>query len=149
MPCHELLRSALSASKNANYQTLTNDSTTIIPFFHTKKHNAPFTETTQRENSTRNSRIFLYTINKFKLNKLTCLSCQTCLLSQFTSKVPDHDYCAINYCDVTSASTLTLFINNGCLTIPSRSVYLVVEYAEKISSARLARMATRFLAKQG
>ena len=49
---YEILRNALSASKNANYQTLTNDSKTIIPFFHTKKHNVPFTEAIPPENST-------------------------------------------------------------------------------------------------
>ncbi len=40
-----LLRNAVSALKNGNCLALTNDSTTIIPFFHSKKHNAPLTET--------------------------------------------------------------------------------------------------------
>ena len=38
----------------------------------------------------------------------------------------------MNYCDLTTASAFTVFVNNGGLTIPSRSVYLVVEYAEKV-----------------
>ena len=154
-----LLRNAASASKNANCQTLTNDSTTIIPFFHTKKHNAPLTDTTPSENSTQTIPEFLCTqlinpsteflsnvlfyisgfvVSKL-LNKLTCLSCKTCLLSQFTSTVPDHNYSAMNYCDVTSASAFALFVNNGGLTIPSRSVYLVVEYAEKVFKCKVCK----------
>ena len=39
-----LLRNAVSASKNANYQEFYNDSTTIIPFFHSRKHKAPLNE---------------------------------------------------------------------------------------------------------
>ena len=154
-----LLRNAVSASKNANCQTLTNDSTTIIPFFHTKKHNAPLTDTTPSENSTQTIPEFLCTqlinptteflsnvlfyisgfvVSKL-LNKLTCLSCKTCLLSQLTSTVLGHDYCAMNYCDVTSASAFTLFVNNGGLMIPSRSVYLVVEYAEKVFKCKVCK----------
>ena len=45
----------------------------------------------------------------------------------------------MNFCDVTSASTLSLFVNNGGLTIPSRSVYLVVEYAEKIFKSKFGK----------
>ena len=116
-----LLRNAVSASKNANCQTFTNDSTTIIPFFHTKKHNAPLTEKNPSEDSSQAIPEFLCTqlinpISEFfsnvlfyisgfvvakLLNKLTCPSCKRCLLSQFTSTVPDHDYCAMNdhdYC---------------------------------------------------
>ena len=52
----------------------------------------------------------------------------------------------MNYCDVISASVFTVFVNNGGLKIPSRSVYLVVQYAEKI--ARFARTVTRFEMKQ-
>ena len=36
-----LLRNAVSASKNANCQVFSNDSTTIIPVFHSRKHKAP------------------------------------------------------------------------------------------------------------
>lgn len=154
-----LLRNAVSASKNANCQTFTNDSTTIIPFFHTKKHNAPLTETTPSENSSQAIPEFLSTqlinptseflsnvlfyisgfiVSKL-LNKLTCPSCKRCLLSQFTTTVPEHDYCAMNYCDVTSASTFTVFVNNGGLAIPSRSVYLVVEYAEKVFKCKVCK----------
>ena len=153
-----LLRNAVSASKNGNCLAFTNDSTTIIPFFHSKKHNAPLTETppdncnqtipeflsTQLINPTSEflSNVLFYiggfVVSKL-LDKLTCLSCKKCLLSQFTSTVPDHDYCAMNYSDVTSASAFTVFVNNGGLKIPSRSVYLVVEYAEKVFKCRVCK----------
>ena len=45
----------------------------------------------------------------------------------------------MNYCDVTSALTFILFVNNDGLTIPSRSVYLVVEYAEKIFKCKVGK----------
>ena len=153
-----LLRNAVSASKNANCQTFTNDSTTIIPFFHTKKHNASLTETTPSENSSQAIPEFLciqlinptseflsnvlsyissFVVAKL-LNKLTCPSCKRCFLSQFTSTVPDHDCCAMNYCNVTSASAFTVFVNGG-LTIPSWSAYLVVEYAEKVFKCNVCK----------
>ena len=50
---------------------------------------------------------------------------------QFNPASPDHDYCSMKYSEVVSASAFTLFVNNGGLRIPSESVYLVVEYAEK------------------
>ena len=73
------------------------------------------------------------------LNKLTCPSYKRCLLSQFTSTVADHDYCAMNYCDVTSTSAFTVFVSNGGLMIPSRSVCLVVEYAEKVFKCKVCK----------
>ena len=45
----------------------------------------------------------------------------------------------MNYCDVTSASMFKVFVNNGGLTIPSRSIYLVVEYAEKIFKCKVGK----------
>jgi hypothetical protein len=41
-----LLKNAVTASKNANGQTFSNYSTSIIPFFHSRKHKAPLKEAT-------------------------------------------------------------------------------------------------------
>ena len=62
---------------------------------------------------------------------ISCSSCKNCLLSQFNPATPDHEYCSIKFSEVASVSAFTLFVNNGGLRIPSESVYLVVEYAEK------------------
>ena len=48
-----LLRNAVTASKNANCETFLNcsTSTTIIPFFHSRKHKAPLVESPSESNS--------------------------------------------------------------------------------------------------
>lgn len=60
-------------------------------------------------------------------------------LSQFTPATPDHDYCAIKYSEIASASAFTLFVNNGGLRIPSQSEHSVVEYAEKEFKASVCK----------
>jgi hypothetical protein len=77
-----------------------------------------------------------YIVSKL-VNKLSCSSCKTSLLAQFTTTTPDHDYCALNYSEVASASAFTLFVNNGGLQIPSGSVYAIAEYAEKVFKANV------------
>ena len=158
-----LLRNAVSVSKNANCQVFSNDSTTIIPFFHSRKHKAPLNEPISADDSQQESdnlqqeesmleenflctqlntpttseflSNILFYISGFVVSKLvkkiSCSSCKNCLLSQFNPATPDHEYCSIKFSEVASASAFTLFVNNGGLRIPSESVYLVVEYAEK------------------
>ena len=150
-------------SKNANCQVFSNDSTTIIPFFHSRKHKAPLNEPISADDSQQESdnsqqeesmleenflctqlntpttseflSNILFYISGFVVSKLvkkiSCSSCKNCLLSQFNPATPDHEYCSVKFSEVASASAFTLFINNGGLRIPSESVYLVVEYAEK------------------
>ena len=72
-----------------------------------------------------------YLVSKL-VEKLTCSSCKSCLVSKFLGPTPDHDYCAMRYSEIASAAAFTLFINNGGLKIPSQSVYHVVEYSAKI-----------------
>ena len=50
-----LLRNAVSASKNANCNEFFNDTTTIIPFFHARKHKAPLNEPIPADNSQQES----------------------------------------------------------------------------------------------
>ena len=156
-----LLRNAVIASKNANCETFSNYSTTIIPFFHSRKHKAPLVESPSESNSSDQldsspeedllcSHLNAPTTSEFLSNilfyiggyivsklvkKLSCSSCKTSLLAQFTTTTPDHDYCALNYSEVAPASAFTLFVNNGGLQIPSDSVYAIVEYAEKVFKA--------------
>jgi hypothetical protein len=48
-------------------------------------------------------------------------------------KASDHDYCGPStYSQVSSASAFTLFVNNGGLRIPSKSVYTTIEHCEHI-----------------
>ncbi len=77
-----------------------------------------------------------YIVSKL-VKKLSCSSCKTSLLAQFTTTTPDHDYCALNYSEDAPASAFTLFVNNGGLQIPSDSVYAIVEYAEKVFKANV------------
>ena len=73
------------------------------------------------------------------VKKISCSSCKKCLLSQFNPASPDHDYCSMKYSEVASASAFTLFVNNGGLRIPSESVYLAVEYAQKEFKASVCK----------
>ncbi len=151
-----LTRNAVSASKNANCQIFSNEPTTIIPFFHTRKHKAPLKEYSSSNSNQYSSTLeedylskqlnapitseflsnILFYISGFivskLVHKLSCASCGNCLLSHFTPATPDHDYCSMKYSEVASASAFTLYVNNGGLRIPSQSVYSVVEYSEKV-----------------
>jgi hypothetical protein len=73
------------------------------------------------------------------IQELECPFCKSCLLSCFSPPTPDHDYCAMKYNEVSTASAFTLFINNGGLRIPSQSVYQVVEFAEKVFKAYVCK----------
>ena len=150
-----LLRNAITASKNANCLTFETTPTSIIPFFHSKKHRDPLTEATTDDNEPQisleenylgtqldypettefvpNILFYIggYLVSKL-VRKLTCLSCKICVVSQFHGPTPDHDYCTMRYSKIASAAAFTLFVNNGGLKIPSQSVYSVVEYSEKI-----------------
>ncbi|CAB3987355.1 Proteasome activator complex subunit 3 [Paramuricea clavata] len=58
-----------------------------------------------------------------------------CLVGEVTPgmKASDHDYCGPStYSQVSSASAFTLFVNNGGLRIPSKSVYTTIEHCEHI-----------------
>ena len=150
-----LLRNAITASKNANCLTFETSSTSIIPFFHSTKHKAPLSEAATADDElqiTLEEKFLCTQLNAYEtsefvsnilfyiggylvsklVNKLTCLSCKNCLISQFHGPTPDHDYCATRYSEISSAAAFTLFVNNGGLRIPSQSVYHVVEYSEKM-----------------
>lgn len=64
----------------------------------------------------------------------TCEDCVRSLVGEITpSKVSDHNYCGSSvYSEVSSASAFTLFINNGGLHIPSKSVFTTIEQCEHI-----------------
>ena len=155
-----LLRNAITASKNANCLTFETSSTSIIPFFfHSTKHKAPLSEaaTTDDELQITLEEKFLctqliasetsefvsnilfyiggYLVSKL-VNKLTCLSCKNCLVSQFHGPTPDHGYCATKYNEISSAAAFTLFVNNGGLRIAFQSVCHVVEYSEKMNERK-------------
>ena len=159
-----LLRNAVTASKNGNCQNFLNYSTTIIPFFHTSKHNAPLkkaaTENCHQQNQiTDEANLLLTCLNssttsEFTSNvlfyisgyivaklvkELSCSSCKSCLLSHYATPTPEHDYCTMKYNEVASASAFTLFVNNGGLRVPSQSMYSVVEYAEKLFKANVCQ----------
>ena len=159
-----LLRNAVTASKNVNCQNFLNYSTTIIPFFHTSKHNAPLKENAtenchQQNQITDEANLLLTRLNSsttseftsnvlFYINgyivaklvkELSCSSCKSCLLSHYSTPTPEHDYCTMKYNEVASASAFTLFVNNGGLRVPSQSVYSVVEYAEKLFKANVCQ----------
>ncbi|CAB3980229.1 Hypothetical predicted protein [Paramuricea clavata] len=169
-----LLRNAVAASKNANCETFLNCSTTIIPFFHFRKHKVPLVESSSESNSSDQpdstpeedllcSNLNAPTTSEFLSNtlfyiggfivsklvkKLSCSSCKTRLLAQFTTTTHDHNYCALNFNEVASALAFTLFANNGNLQILSDSVYAIVEYAEKDSKQTPAIMTTKLQDKR-
>ena len=162
-----LLKNTITASKNANCLSFSDSSTTIIPFFHSRKHKAPLKETPaenqdQSESTPEEDLLFSqlnsYGTSEFLANilfyiggyivfklvqKLSCESCKTCLLCQLNPATPDHNYNAMNYNEVASASAFTLFVNNGGLRIPSQSVYKIIEFAEKIFKAKVCKEGTQ------
>lgn len=149
-----MMKNAITASKNANCVDF--ETNTIIPIFHMKKHKAPLSEgmdeTTQGqddEEAEENlmfehldqnihsdfiSNILFYIggfIVKKLTTKLTCEKCKKCLVGSILQS--DHDYCgASTYDEVSSASAFTLFVNNGGLKIPSKSVFRTIERCEHI-----------------
>jgi hypothetical protein len=67
--------------------------------------------------------------------KLTCQACKECLVGEVipVMKASDPNYCGpSNYSQLSSASAFTLFVNNGGLRIPSKSVYTTIEHCEHI-----------------
>ena len=166
-----LMRNAVTSSKNANCQLLDETSTTIIPYFHTKKHKTPLSESKtplsesntpdeslltaeerllcQQINSPANTEFVSnilfyiggYIVSKI-LDKVLCSSCKSCLISQFTGPTTDHNYCSMNYNNMVAASAFTLFVNNGGLRIPSQSVYSIIDYAEKLFKERVVNTDT-------
>jgi hypothetical protein len=71
-----------------------------------------------------------YIVSKL-LKLLTCPDCITSLTSQ-PSTNPDQDCCGVRYNSAAAASAFTLFVNNGGLKIPSKSVFQIIEYAELV-----------------
>lgn len=172
-----LLRNAITASKNANcteFTDLTMVTSTVIPFFHKRKHSSPLDdeelddqlseeeqlqrkkkreENEQQEQQeqqheeelaglldqkvhsdfTSNILFYIggYIVSKL-VKQLTCLDCISTLLSNQTSSNSDHDYCGVRYNEVAAASAFTLFVSNGGLKIPSKSVFEIIEYAEHV-----------------
>ena len=139
-----LMRNAVISSKNANCQLLDETSTTIIPYFHTKKRKTPLSESNTPDESllTAEERLLCqqiyspanaefvsnilfyigsYIVSKI-LDKVLCSSFKSYLISQFTGPTTDHNYCSMNYNNMVEASAFTLFVNNGGLRIPSQSV---------------------------
>ncbi len=62
---------------------------------------------------------------------LTCPDCITSLTSQPSTNC-DQDCCGVRYNSAAAASAFTLFVNNGGLKIPSKSVFQIIEYAELV-----------------
>ena len=112
-----LLRNAVTASKNGNFKNFLNYSTTIFPFFHTSKHNAPLKEAAtencyQQNQITEEANLLLTHLNssttsEFTSNvlfyisgyivaklvkELSCSSCKSCLLSHYSTPTPEYDY---------------------------------------------------------
>lgn len=160
-----LMRNAVTSSKNANCQLLDETSTTIIPYFHTKKHKTPLGESNtsneslltpeeqllcQQIDSSSNtefvSNILFYIggyIVSKTLDKMLCSSCKSCLISQFTGPTTDHNYCSMNYNNMVAPSAFTLFINNGGLRVPSQSVYNIIDYSEKVFKEKVSNTDAR------
>ena len=163
-----LLRNAIQASKNANCIEFdcSNRTLSIIPLFHKNRNNSPLTEydaTTQKDellvtpqeqlmisqldnNHSEFISNILFYISGFIVSKLvkliTCSSCLNSLISCSPSVTKwDHDYCGsvARYDEVATASAFALFVNNGGLSVPSHSVFLVVEYAEAVFRACVSK----------
>lgn len=150
-----LLRNAITASKNANcteFTDLTTITSTVIPFFHKRKHKTPLLDKdTEKEEDEEQHMVelldqkghsdftanILFYIGGYIVSKLvkllTCPDCITSLTSQpIPSTNPDHDCCGVRYNSAAAASAFTLFVNNGGLKIPSKSVFQIIEYAELV-----------------
>ena len=163
-----LLRNAIKTSKNANCAEFdwSNITLSIIRFFHKNRNNSPLTETDNTthpddllispdehmmishldDNHSEFISNILFYIGGFVVSKLVkVITCSSCLNSLNSCSPPvtnwDHDYCGsiIRYDEVARASAFTLFINNGELTIPSQSVFLILEYAEAVFRACVSK----------
>ena len=162
-----LLRNAVSASKNANCLQFNSSNTIspVIPFFHKNKNNSSLSESddnnpessltsdeqlliSQLEQGNQSEFIsnILFYIGGFIVFKLVkvvkCQSCLNCLIScSLSSTRWEYDYCGsvARYDEVAAASAFTLFVNNGGLQIPSKSVFLVAEYDEKVFKACVSK----------
>ena len=67
------------------------------------------------------------------VKKLTCQACKNCLVGSINRAESDHDYCGPSaYNEVYPAAAFTLFVNNGGLRIPSKSVVKTIEQCEHI-----------------
>lgn len=75
------------------------------------------------------------------LKLLTCSACRNSLVSNCPapSQISDHDYCGVKSNSDNSASAFTHFVNRGGLEIPSKSVYLVLKYAEQVFKACVSK----------
>ena len=135
---------------------------TVIPIFHKRKHKSPLSEVStqdgrdectnameeseerlmfehlnQNTQSDFISNILFYIggfiVSKL-IKKLTCQACKDSLLGSSIATVEtDHDYCGLSaYDEVSSASAFTLFVNNGGLRIPSKSVFSIIEQCEHV-----------------
>ena len=157
-----LMKNAVTASKNANCDDFQDKkSTTVIPILHQRKHRSPLKELSNQDEKAESeeekaeenfmfeqlcqdshcdfiSNVLFYIggfIASKLVKKLTCESCQKCLVGEITSiiQAADHDYCRSSlYSEVSSASAFTLFVNNGGLRIPSKSVFTTIELCEHI-----------------
>jgi hypothetical protein len=162
-----LLRNAVTASKNAvKCETFSNYSTTIIPFFHSRKHKTPLVESPSESNSSDQlhstpeedllcSHLNAPTTSEFLSNilfyiggyivsklvkKLSCSSCKTSLLAQFTTTTPDHDYCALNYSEVASASAFTLFVNKYHQARYTQLLNMLRRYSKRTSAMMTTKL---------
>ncbi len=154
-----LLRNAVTASKNANcteFTDLTTITSTVIPFFHKRKHKTPLLDKDaekedeeqpmvelldQKGHSDFTANILFYIAGYIvsKLVKLlTCADCITSLTSQPSTNC-DQDCCGVRYNSAAAASAFTLFVNNGGLKIPSKSVFQIIEYAELVFKRNICK----------
>ena len=160
-------RNAVKASKNSNCIDFSESFTSgIILIFHKRKHRSPLDEETpendsgftpeqqllieqleERGHSEFMENILLHIGGYIVTKLITLISCTACgrsLISSTSTQSLDHDYCGMKttqQSDAPRASTFTLFINRGGLTIPSQSVFAVVKYAEHIF--KIKRLSSR------
>ena len=157
-----MMKNAITASKNANCTDFADNS--IIPIFHSTKHQSPLSgmslEEDKDENADANNSMeeakeslmfehldrgihsdfisnILFYIGGFIVSKLvkklTCQACIDCLVGSINRAESDHDYCGQSaYNEVSTAAAFTLFVNNGGLRIPTKSVFTTIEQCEHI-----------------
>ena len=157
-----MMKNAIVASKNGNCLDFADSMNTVIPIFHKRKHKSPLSEVStqdgrdectnameeseerlmfehlnQNTHSDFISNILFYIggfiVSKL-IKKLTCQACKDSLLGSSIATVEtDHDYCGLSaYDEVSSASAFTLFVNNGGLRVPSKSVFSIIEQCEHV-----------------
>ncbi|CAB4019173.1 Hypothetical predicted protein [Paramuricea clavata] len=121
-------------------------------FFHKRKHKTPLLDKDAEEEEEEDEEQpmvelldqkahsdftanILFCVSGYIVSKLvkllTCPDCITSLTSQ-PSTNPDQDCCGVRYNSAAAASAFTLFVNNGGLKIPSKSVFQIIEYAELV-----------------